>query len=401
MACCQSLWWLWYSGSKWARGGLFILSVGLLCAKLGPEGRTNSVFKGDLSCPASEFIYAILVFCWFCVFFIASNGNIFCIGTKIPIRLFSNKWIHLIRHIFLCRQKICSHRSLKQCQFGFSRVMSVPVSSMSHFHSSATSSPADGRWHSLDLFHNYISVEFIWFIWSMLRNQQPRTPTHRSNWLTTQATAGASSLSTSATPMDQGTSRALSVRHHGLSHALSVLSVPMLTVAASTCLTQSSSTIAATSLPASTTTALPTAGDAITYGLITGKIANPTSDSEAYMPTVCRMITTAQYSNLSDGAVSSDSCIANILSRVSAVLVSMNSLMKWICWLNEFIWLSKWIQWLNEFIYKVPVSNKFIEQMNSSISTNSLNKWIHLFFHCEFIKQMNSFILSISLCEFI
>ncbi len=40
--------------------------------------------------------------------------------------------------------KICSHRSSKQCQLGFSRIMSVAVSSTSHFHSSATSSPADG-----------------------------------------------------------------------------------------------------------------------------------------------------------------------------------------------------------------------------------------------------------------
>jgi hypothetical protein len=44
--------------------------------------------------------------------------------------------------------KICSHLSSKQCQFSFSGVMSVPVSSTSHFHPSATSSPADGRWHS-------------------------------------------------------------------------------------------------------------------------------------------------------------------------------------------------------------------------------------------------------------
>jgi hypothetical protein len=158
----------------------------------------------------------------------------------------------------------------------------------------------------------------------MLRNQQPCTPTRWSNQLTTQATAGASSLSTSATPTDPGTSCALSVRHRGLSCALSVLLVPTLMVAASKCLTRSLSTIAATSLPTSTATALPAAGDAITDGIYTGKIANPTS--EANMPTVCRIITTAQYSNLSDGAVSFDSSIANILPRVSAVLVSMNSL---------------------------------------------------------------------------
>ena len=160
----------------------------------------------------------------------------------------------------------------------------------------------------------------------MLRNQQPCTPTHQSNQLTTQATAGASYLSMSATPTDPGTSQALSVQHPGLSRALSVLLVLMLTVAASTRITRSSSTIAATSLPASTATALPAAGDAITDGLFTGKIANPTS--EANMPTVCRIIPTAQYSNLSNGAVFSDSSIANILPRVSAVLVSMNSLIK-------------------------------------------------------------------------
>jgi hypothetical protein len=156
----------------------------------------------------------------------------------------------------------------------------------------------------------------------MLRNQQPCTPTHWSNQLTTQATVGASSLWTLVTPTDPGTSCALSVRHRGLSRALSVLLVPTLMVAASTRLTQSSSTIAATSLPASTPTALPAAGNAITYGLFTGKIANPTS--EANMATVCRIIPTAQYSNLSDGAVSSDSSIATILPRVIAVLVSMN-----------------------------------------------------------------------------
>jgi hypothetical protein len=160
----------------------------------------------------------------------------------------------------------------------------------------------------------------------MLHNQQPCTPTCQSNQLTTQATAGVSSLSTSATPTEPGTSCALSVQHHGLPRALSMLSVPTLTVAASTCLTRSLSTIAATSLPASTTTALPATGDAITYGLFTGKIANP--NSEANMPTVCRIIPTAQYSNLSDGAVSSDSSIANILPRVIAVLVSTNSSMK-------------------------------------------------------------------------
>ncbi len=266
---------------------------------------------------------------------------------------------------FSLSPKTCSRQSSKQCQFGFSGVVSVPVSYTSHFHPSATLSPADGRWHLSDLFLKYISVEFIWFIWSMLRNQQPRTPTRRSNRLTTQATEGASSLLMLATPTNPGTSHALSVRHRGLSCALSVLLVPTLTVAASTHLTRSSSTIATTSLPASTATALPAADDAITDGIFTGEIANPTS--EANMPTVCRIITTAQYSNLSDSAVSSNSSIADILPRVSAVLVSMNLLIKWIRWLNEFILLNKWIHWLHEFIYKVPVSYEFIEQMNSSI----------------------------------
>ncbi len=298
--------------------------------------------------------------------------------------------------------KICSHWSSKQCQVGFSGVLSVPVSSTSHFHPSATLSPADGRWHLSDLFLNYISVEFIWFIWSMLHNQQPFTSTHRSNRLTTQATAGASSLLMSATPTDPGTSHALSVLHRGLSRALSVLSVPTLTVATSTRLTQSLSTIANTSLPADTATALPAAGDAITDGIFTGKIANPIS--EANMPPVCRIIPTAQYSNLSDGAVSSNSSIADILPRVSAVLVSMNSSIKWICSLNEFILLSKWIHWLHEFIYKVPVSYEFIEEMNSSIFSLWIHQtnefiyivhfamWIHLIIICCY---MNSFVMSI------
>ncbi len=56
---------------------------------------------------------AILVFCWSCVSSVALNGNIFCIGTEIPILLFSNKWIHPIRCIFLCCQKsaVMGHRS--------------------------------------------------------------------------------------------------------------------------------------------------------------------------------------------------------------------------------------------------------------------------------------------------
>jgi hypothetical protein len=40
--------------------------------------------------------------------------------------------------------KTCSHWSSKQCQLGFSRIMSVAVSSPSHFYSSTTLSPADG-----------------------------------------------------------------------------------------------------------------------------------------------------------------------------------------------------------------------------------------------------------------
>jgi hypothetical protein len=40
--------------------------------------------------------------------------------------------------------KICSHWSSKQCQLGFSEIISVAVSSTSHFHSFATLSPTDG-----------------------------------------------------------------------------------------------------------------------------------------------------------------------------------------------------------------------------------------------------------------
>ncbi len=46
---------------------------------------------------------------------------------------------------FSLSPKICSHWSSKQCQLGFSGIMmSVAVSSTSHFHSSPTLSPADG-----------------------------------------------------------------------------------------------------------------------------------------------------------------------------------------------------------------------------------------------------------------
>ncbi len=325
----------------------------------------------------------LLILCFFC-----------CLEWKHILHRYGNSNTAVFKYMnssnlthFSLSPKICSHWSSKQCQFGFSGVMSVPVSSMSHFHPSATPSPADGHWHSSDLFLNYISVEFIWFIWSMLHNQQPCTPTHQSNLLTTQATAGASSLLMLATPTDPGTSCSLSVRQRGLSCALSVLLVPMLTVAASTRLTWSSSTIAATSLPASTATTLPTAGDAITDGISTGKIANPTS--EANMPTVCRIITTAQCSNLSDGAVSSDSSIADILP-----LVSMNSLIEWIRWLNEFIWLSKWIHWLHEFIYTVPLSYEFTKQMNSSI----FSLWIHQTFEFIYIVHFAMWIHLIIIC---
>jgi hypothetical protein len=206
--------------------------------------------------------------------------------------------------------------------------MSVAVSSTSHFHSSTTLSPADGSWiGSRRIFFTITSHLNSLEVGSMLGNQQPCTPTPHSNQLSTQATVGASTLSRSATPRDPGLSCTLSVWHQGLPHALSVLSVLSLMVAASTCLTRSLSAIAATSLPASTATALPATGDAVTDGIFTGKITN--ASSEAMMPTVCRIITTAQYYNVSDGAVSSDSSnCANIVPRVGLVLVSMNSLIK-------------------------------------------------------------------------
>jgi hypothetical protein len=45
--------------------------------------------------------------------------------------------------------KICSHWSSKQCQLGFSGIMSVAVSSMPHFHPSATLSPTDGTYDGI------------------------------------------------------------------------------------------------------------------------------------------------------------------------------------------------------------------------------------------------------------
>jgi hypothetical protein len=52
----------------------------------------------------------------------------------------SSDWTH-----FSLSPKICSHwLSNKQCQLGFSGIMSVAVSSTSHFHSSATLSLAVG-----------------------------------------------------------------------------------------------------------------------------------------------------------------------------------------------------------------------------------------------------------------
>jgi hypothetical protein len=72
---------------------------------------------------------------------------------------------------------------------------------------------------------------------------------------------------------------------------------------------------------------LPAAGDAVTDGKPTGSFANATS--KAMMPTVCRIITTAQYYNVSNVAISSNSSdCAVIVPRVSLVLVSMNSLIK-------------------------------------------------------------------------
>ncbi len=245
------------------------------------------------------------------------------------------------------------------------------------------------HWHSLILFHNFISVEFIE---SMLRNQQPCIPTRCSNQLSTQATAGASSLSRSTTPRDPG-----------LPCALSILPVPTLTVAASTRLTRSSSAIATTSLPLNTATTLPTADDAVTDGKPTGSIANATS--KAIMPTVCRIITTAQYYNVSVGAASSNSSdYADIVPRVSLALVSMNPLIKRIYWLYKFIWLIKWICWLYEFIYMIPVSYEFIEPMNSCISSlwiHQTNEFIYLIKFIMWIQliiilcYMNSFVMSI------
>jgi hypothetical protein len=54
-----------------------------------------------------------------------------------------NKFIRFDAFFFVAK-KICSHWSSKQCQLGFSGIMSVAVSSTSHFHSFTTLSPANG-----------------------------------------------------------------------------------------------------------------------------------------------------------------------------------------------------------------------------------------------------------------
>jgi hypothetical protein len=119
----------------------------------------------------------------------------------------------------------------------------------------------------------------------MLPSQPPCTPTHRSNQLTAQVTAGANSLSTSTTPPDPGTSHASSVRHREPSHAWSALLVPTLTVAASARPTRSSSTKADTLVPTTTVIPQPTAGV-----IVHGRITNITSFSQANMPTNCSII---------------------------------------------------------------------------------------------------------------
>jgi hypothetical protein len=57
MRICISVYFLKKSQPKWARGGLFTLSVGWLCAVLGPKGHAYSVFKGYVICHHSEKIY--------------------------------------------------------------------------------------------------------------------------------------------------------------------------------------------------------------------------------------------------------------------------------------------------------------------------------------------------------
>ncbi len=151
----------------------------------------------------------------------------------------------------------------------------------------------------------------------MLRSQPPCTPTHWSNQLTAQAIAGANSLSTSTTPLDSGTSHALSIRHRESSCAWSALLVLMLTVAASARLTRSSSTKADTLVPATTVIPQPAAGV-----IAHGRITNITSYSQANMPTSCSIIPPPPYTNVGDdGAVSSNSSNQDLLSRVSDLLV--------------------------------------------------------------------------------
>ncbi len=99
------------------------------------------------------------------------------------------------------------------------------------------------------------------------------------------------------------------------------------------------------------------------------------------MPTVCHIITTAQYFNAIISAASSDSSdYADTVPRVSLVLVSINLLIKWICWLYEFICM-------------VPVSYEFIKPMNSCISSLQIHQTYEFIYFTKFIMWIQLIII--------
>ncbi len=120
--------------------------------------------------------------------------------------LIEYKWIHLIWPIFICHQKsaVIGHLSwVTQVYPGSCLWLFLPHHPsilLPLWHLQQCICWWRMQWLTPILFHNFISVKFIE---SMLHNQQPCTPTCHSNWLATQATGGASSLSRSTTPKIQ------------------------------------------------------------------------------------------------------------------------------------------------------------------------------------------------------
>ncbi len=107
-------------------------------------------------------LHAILVFhssfCFFCGLE-RKHEAIFCISTEIQIRHIWNKWIHLIWCIYFVA-KYFQSLVIKPVSIWFFQGYVCYCFHHVALPSSATTSPA-GRWHSLDLLLNFISVEFI------------------------------------------------------------------------------------------------------------------------------------------------------------------------------------------------------------------------------------------------